>query len=159
MGDRRRFPVLADFIAERFAPCRVADVAGGQGYLSLELAVRGFECTVFDPRQTELSRSDRQAVRKGLRPGFQRVRRCFDPGAAGEYGLVVGLHPDGATEVVVKSAGKARVVVVPCCNYWQGPEIQGRSVEDAIREVWSQRSVAWSEAVLPMGGKNLAMMT
>jgi hypothetical protein len=157
MGDRRRFKVLAEFIRRNHAPCRVADVAGGQGLLSLELAAMGFDCTVIDPRATDLPRSLRGDVRKGKSPGFKRIRGMFtNPDG---YDLIVGLHPDGATETVIHAATLASVIVVPCCNYWNGPEIEGSSVTDAIRKVWMCSGIAWRETDLPMRGMNRVLWT
>jgi len=163
MGDPNRHHTLAAEILRQFPPAqfpRVADVAGGQGRLSLLLAAAGYSPTVFDLRATDLPKRERKDVRIGKRPGFARLQRRFDPGQdARDFDLVVGLHPDGATEAIVHAADYAAVLCVPCCNYWVGPEIAGRSVVEAIRHVWHDRDIQWSEKTLPMSGANLVLAT
>lgn len=163
MGDPNRHHVLAAEILRRFPPThfpRVADVAGGQGRLSLLLAAAGYSPVVFDPRATDLPKRERKDVRFGRRPGFARLQRRFDPNQdARDFDLVVGLHPDGATEAIVHAAAHAAVLVVPCCNFWAGPEIVGRSVVEAIRCVWHARDIQWDEETLPMSGANLVLAT
>ena len=46
---RFRFELLADYVAARFDPCRVADVGGGKGLLAWLLQERGFRASVIDP--------------------------------------------------------------------------------------------------------------
>lgn len=109
MGDARRFDVFADMIAARIphrsAP--VADVAGGKGFLQAALRRRGFsEVISWDKRRT---------TAKG-RPGYRHA--LFDYRTAPDsYGLVVGMHPDGGTDHIIRYACKHRVpfVVCPCC--------------------------------------------
>jgi hypothetical protein len=114
-GDPDRFEVVARFIADRFPGARyVADVAGGQGMLTRILRKRfGFEAEVIDPRGWALK-------------GVPARAEVFTPAMADYYDLVVGLHPDQALRSVVESAGKAAVLVVPCCNFWTRDRRLGR---------------------------------
>lgn len=114
-GDPDRFPVLVDLIDERFDKDLryVADVAGGQGMLSKLLKKRlNLESEVIDPRGHRI---------RGV-PGHEQM---FSAESAGYYDLVVGLHPDQATQEIVKSALITKTILVPCCNYWDRRERLG----------------------------------
>jgi hypothetical protein len=121
-GDPARFEVVARFIADRFPDARyVADVAGGQGMLTRILRKRfGFEAEVIDPRGWALK-------------GVPARAELYTPVMADYYDLVVGLHPDEALRSVVESAGKAAVLVVPCCNFWTRDRRLGR--EELIGQI------------------------
>ena len=103
MADKRRFELFARWIVERFDAPRIFDVAGGAGRLNEALTRRGRLVTTFDRRHKHLD------VR------FAEGRFSLDEPCACE--LVVGLHPDGATRVIVEYAARHRVpfAVVPCC--------------------------------------------
>ncbi|MBX5480385.1 MAG: hypothetical protein IRZ16_00850 [Myxococcaceae bacterium] len=106
MADKRRFELFAALIAERFpAAHRVFDVAGGMGKLNLALTKLGREVTTFDLRHKRA-------------PTVRYAERRFtleEPCAAD---LVVGMHPDGATRIIIEYAAKHRIpfAVVPCCS-------------------------------------------
>ena len=114
-----RFEVLAEFIAARFplpGTRTVLDVGGSMGVLAYHLARRGYHVTVIDPRRKAIKRHFRKLAQKG---GFisrlayqQRVLLETD-----RADLLVGLHPDQATEAIVRQAVRIRagLVVVPCC--------------------------------------------
>ncbi len=105
MADKRRFTLFADLVVERFPDAhRIFDVAGGMGALNAELAARGRDVVTFDSR------------RKHLPVRF--AERRFGLDEPWECDLVVGLHPDGATRVIVEYAVRRRVpfAVVPCCS-------------------------------------------
>jgi len=151
MGDRNRATILAEFIMRNWTPCRVADVAGGQGNLSMWLALHGYECTVIDPRKTKLSRAERtQTRRSGLRIG--RLRQMYVSSMASDYDLVIGLHPDGATRELALSAPTVPVVIVPCCNMWA----PGQPVDGLIADTWNRLGIDWWTTRLPMRGRNTA---
>jgi len=114
MGDRKRFRVFADFLAEHFEPerhPRVADVAGGCGRLAVELKKRGYErIWVIDPRAPRGN------------PWHER-REFLGAEDPIQVDLVVGMHPDEATLLILEYAatgGKAKAgpvpfAVCPCC--------------------------------------------
>jgi hypothetical protein len=104
MADLRRFSAFAQFLAERFDTGRVFDVAGGMGKLNEALTARGAHVVTFDRRHRHLSV-----------PYFERVFTLDEPCDAD---LVVGLHPDGATRVIIDYAALHRIAfaVVPCCS-------------------------------------------
>lgn len=107
MGDRRRFNVLADFVARnvRRRDLRVADVAAGKGQLTLALKERGF--TDIDPWEPKPRKTRYRKL----------IAKPFTLADAKGYDLLIGLHPDGATEEIVCGAAKYDVpmIVVPCC--------------------------------------------
>lgn len=108
MGDSRRFEVFANFIKANFPNCRqVADVAGGKGYLQTALRDLGFNVITFDKRKGRRNR-----------PGkFEFQYRYFDSTVKNDFDLLVGMHPDEATDVIIREAAKRRVpfAIVPCC--------------------------------------------
>lgn len=125
----------------------VLDVAGGRGDLCFELsALRGVPCVSVDPRGRKLSKRQRVYLRErndgevadgGRLQWGGHVRRLFfadffdaydgDGGDRGDNGedlrgrvtLIVGLHPDEATEHIVDCALRERIAfaVVPCCVF------------------------------------------
>jgi hypothetical protein len=106
MADKRRFELFARFLAERFPDrLRVFDVAGGMGQLNEELSRLGREVTTFDQRHKRLKVH-----------GYQERRFTLDEPCLAD--LVVGMHPDGATRVIVEYAARHRIAfaVVPCCS-------------------------------------------
>lgn len=105
MADKRRFDLFADLLVQRFPDARrVFDVAGGMGKLNEALVARGRTCLTFDRRHKHLP------VDYALRD-FTLDEPC-------EAELVVGLHSDGATRVIIEYAARHHVAfaVVPCCS-------------------------------------------
>jgi hypothetical protein len=104
VGDKRRFDLFAAWIAERFPAPRIYDVAGGQGRLNEALTRLGREVTTFD--------------RKPKRLAVRYEQRLFTVDEPCACDLVVGLHADGATRLIVEWAAKNGVpfAVVPCCS-------------------------------------------
>jgi hypothetical protein len=104
MADKRRFDLFADFITATFDAPRIYDVAGGMGRLNEALGKRGRQVLTFDERHKHLSVPF--AVRQ-----FTLQEPC-------DAQLVVGMHPDGATRVIVEYAATHRLgfAVVPCCS-------------------------------------------
>lgn len=108
MGDRRRHLVFADFIAERWPDrnLRIADVAGGHGALQSKLWLRGYRNIVtFDKREK------RWTERSHYRYQY------FDVEDAREFDLLVGMHPDEASDVILCASLKFSIpcAIVPCC--------------------------------------------
>ena len=123
MGDDQRFEVFAEFLEQRFPQARqIADVAGGQGRLAVQLMMRGFQAVVIDVRQTGLPRRDRKRLRRDAvmvcdPANVSRIRESIVDVDLSGFDLIVGLHPDAATEWVVRRGVAARkaFAVVPCC--------------------------------------------
>ena len=144
MGDPRRFDVVASFIGRNFPvqryPC-VADVAGGKGDLKRLLIEKGYKSKTFDSRWGKHGYF------------FRRM--------AEEWNLIVGLHPDGATEEIAHSALTTPVVLIPCCHLgWNGPESHGSpSMTETVRRLWRRLRVPYRETLLNMSGKNVVLWT
>ena len=139
MADLRRFELFARFLVERFPNARrVFDVAGGMGRLNDELTRLGREVTTFDGRHKRLK------VRYEERP-FTLDEPCA-------CDLVVGLHPDGATRLVVEYAARHRIpfAVVPCCS---GNGMSYKPWMRHLAEVAASCGLRVEESLLPMRGR------
>jgi hypothetical protein len=150
-GDPVRFPVVAEFISEHF-PRKVrlvADVAGGQGMLARLLRKRlNLEAEVIDPRGHRMKNV----------PGHEAP---FFAETASYYDLVVGLHPDQATQAIVKSALVTRTLIVPCCNFWDRSQRLGTpALLDAIEAFYRRHGVSYERVELAFAKpKNIAFVT
>jgi len=104
MADKRRFDLFAQFIAERFPAPRIFDIAGGQGRLNEALSRLGRTVTTFDLRHKHLP--------------VRFAERAFTLEEPCEADLLVGMHPDGATRIIIEYAAQHRLpfAVVPCCS-------------------------------------------
>lgn len=104
MADKARFQLFARWLTDTFDATSVFDVAGGQGRLNEELTELGRQCTTFDLRHKHLP--------------VRYERRLFTLDVPCEAELVVGMHPDGATRVIIEYAAHHRIpfAVVPCCS-------------------------------------------
>jgi len=117
--DRYRFEVVARFIAERFPlpdTQTVLDVGGSTGVLAYHLARLGYDATVIDPRRPAVRRRFRKAAQKAgfiSRLHYERRLLC----ATDTADLLVGLHPDEATEAILRQAVRtgSGFAVIPCC--------------------------------------------
>lgn len=160
MGDPRRFDLFARFIA-RLVPygermrMRVADVAAGKGSLSWELRRHGFlNITPFEPKP----RRGGQVRRLGI------AVTDFTPGMAENFDLIVGMHPDGATDCILDGAARfgALAVISPCCvrpNAWPyegGPRDHGAWHEHLVAQS-AARGLALQQGRLSMTGANAVM--
>jgi len=108
----------------------VLDIAGGKGALGYELWMNHrIRCTLVDPVPRQLSKHCRKMLRKNdAAEGLPVVAAMFDEHFADEPGrkallegasVLVGMHPDQATEAIVQGAldaGKP-FAVVPCCVF------------------------------------------
>ena len=119
----------------------IADVAGGQDMLSRVLQKKyNYDAEVIDPRGHVLR-------------GVRSRQEHFKPEMADFYDLVVGLHPDEAIESVVKSALYTRVMVVPCCNFWDRSKKLGRNeLIDEICNYYESNSIQHEKKVLDFKG-------
>lgn len=165
MGDSRRFDLFAAFIERQVSNknARIADVAAGKGYLSLALRQRGFKNVIsFEPKS-------RNKIK-----GLQYKARYFE---GGDFDVIVGMHPDQATDVILDEAARIRAtaIVVPCCalptrwTFWDMPMHQSRGIpthrsntsysrwiDHLIRES-AKRGLQLDKTALPMNGRNLVL--
>lgn len=108
------------------------------GRLNQELAKSGFEALTFDVRV------------KRLPVRFAERRLTIEEPCACD--LVVGMHPDGATSVIVAYAARHSIPfsIVPCCSD------NGMSYKPWMRHLAAQASAAGfsvEESVLAMPGR------
>ncbi len=105
MADLQRFDRFADLLVREFptAAC-VWDIAGGMGKLNAALTARGRTVLTFDARAKHLPV-----------PFAERLLTLDEPCATD---LIVGLHPDGATRIIIDYAARHRLpfAVIPCCS-------------------------------------------
>lgn len=156
MGDSRRFDLFAKMIAKQF-PSRlyksVADIAGGKGYLQHALRERGYSVTTFDKRN------------RARKVGKMRYkRRYFSDKIEDEFDLLVGMHPDEATDVIIVEAAKREVpfLVCPCCvkpsavTYWGKHSYKQwcQHLEKLAKKLGYKTQ--W--LMLPMNGKNKVLV-
>jgi hypothetical protein len=122
-----RAKVFATWLVETFAlssGSRVLDVAGGKGDVSIELAQHGVACTVVEPNLRQPAKR-RAAMGAGAcaqaAPAVQWREAMFvgDETDLPAHDLIIGLHPDQATEPIVDAALRTGMpfAVVPCCVF------------------------------------------
>lgn len=165
MGDPQRFDALASFIEARVSDknARIADVAAGKGHLSSVLKRRGYKCiTAFEPYPRQKLNGVQLKVCKFTNGN------CFD--------IIIGMHPDQATDVILDEACKSKVAVIlaPCCalpNRWRFEVFQRHqqgippSRQDINYHRWLKHLVAESKnrslllkrATLPISGRNVVL--
>lgn len=144
MADKRRFDLLADLLVSRFPETkRVFDVAGGMGKLNEALVARGRSCLTFDRRHKHLP------VEYALRD-FTLDEPCTAD-------LVVGLHADGATRVIIEYAAKHSVpfAVVPCCSDNSMPY---KPWMRHLAELGTSLGLTVDEVELPMEGRSRVLL-
>jgi len=146
MGDETRFEVLTEYIFHNFPNVRkIADVAGGMfGHLNISLTKCGYDVTTIDPR---FGYRDYNCYGMGV-PYHENMASAFD--------LIVGLHPDGATESIVYSANFKPIIIVPCCNHWEGERYgrYKRNIVLTIRNYLEENDIQFEEGKLLMSGAN-----
>ncbi len=196
-----RAVLFADWLVETYGKARLAagsgvvDVAGGRGDVSCRLwGHHGIPCTIVDPRHTKLRKKQQRVVlqQRGGLEGIKRVR-CVMPTSFGnaqegeeaeeakclretlrDCSLVVGMHPDQATDVCFDAAlafGKP-VACVPCCVFARAfphrrrPGTADQEVEsyEHLVEYLMAKPVPWPGAgtqkhFLPFLGRNQVLYT
>ncbi|KAK1932538.1 hypothetical protein P3T76_012122 [Phytophthora citrophthora] len=131
----QRSRIFCDWLVESLSEERLAagmgvvDVAGGKGDIPIQLWIqRGIPTTLIDPRPMKLGKYNRKLVAKAEttkgRKMSRQLLRCLDEETLklhselfADCSLLVGMHPDEATEAIVDSAlalGKP-FAIVPCC--------------------------------------------
>ena len=154
MGDPRRFNAFAKLV-RRHLPleARLADVAGGKGYLQAALRELGYRDVVSWDRRKRCATG-----RAGYRYGW------FDHRSAPAYDAVVAMHPDEGTDHAIVYAAERRVpaLICPCCirpsatTYWGDGNYPDwcRHLETVARK--GRLTVQWTQ--LPIVGRNDVMI-
>lgn len=107
MGDSKRFVEFARLISKQFPLVKtIADIAGGRGDLQVSLRKHGYDVTTFDKNN-----------HWSMRPDFKYINDHFTHKTKGKWDLLVGLHCDGASDVIIQEAAKRKCefAIVPCC--------------------------------------------
>lgn len=132
----QRARIFAEWIAAKFGlqnrgQIKILDVAGGKGDLAFELAFKFHlkNVTVVDPRDVAF-RPRRKYQRKmmksvDLKDLYHSIPKLFNPEFFkshpdfAENSLVLGLHPDQATETIVDVGLEFGLcfAVIPCCIF------------------------------------------
>ncbi|MBK8095953.1 MAG: hypothetical protein IPK26_02540 [Planctomycetes bacterium] len=139
MADKRRFDLFAEFVRREFPDAhRVFDIAGGMGKLNLALTDRGLAVTTFD--------------RRWKRADVRYAERLFTLEEPCACDLVVGMHPDGATRIIVEYAARHDLpfAIVPCCSD------NGMPYKPWVRhlaELATQHGFDLGDTTLPMQGR------
>lgn len=139
MADKRRFALFARYLRDRFPQARrVYDVAGGMGALNAALVELGVSAVTFDARHKRLP--------------VEFAERRFTLEEPGPCDLVVGMHPDGATRLIIEYAAKHAVPfsVVPCCSDDGSPYKTWMKVLTSLAQ---ERGMKVEEAALDMAGR------
>ena len=139
MADKRRFDFFAELVRKQFPEAkRVFDVAGGMGKLNEALTQRGCDVTTFDRRHKHLP--------------VKFAEREFSLDEPCECDVVVGMHPDGATRVIIDYAARHRVpfAIVPCCSDNSMPY---KPWMRHLTELAKAQGLMVTEESLPMDGR------
>ncbi|KAJ9081924.1 hypothetical protein DSO57_1009628 [Entomophthora muscae] len=104
----------------------ILDIAGGRGEVSFELFTKlGLPVTLVDPRPRKLSKSQARHLKANpdasLPPHIQEFFKPEDLKWKTQegYSLVIGMHPDQATDLIVDYAINSNIpfAIVPCCVF------------------------------------------
>ncbi len=88
--DQERFRASAQAVARRAAPgAKVLEVAPGPGYLSLELARRGYDVTGLDVSHTFVRLAREHALKAGVAVRFEQGDAAHLPFADGSFDFAV----------------------------------------------------------------------
>ncbi|MDD4779172.1 MAG: hypothetical protein PHT02_01020 [Tissierellia bacterium] len=147
MGDINRFKVFADFIERNYKYNKnILDVAGGQGGLSIELKRKGYNPTIIDPK-----------IKSNIN-NVNKIKGYYTDNINIDYDLVVGMHPDGATEYIVRNAVKnnKKFAVVPCCIMPINKKLK-MNYHEWINYLYNIAGNNVKTAQLPIGGMNIVI--
>lgn len=117
-----RAQLLHRWLADNFAPCRVADIGGGKGLLSYMLSRSGFAATVIDPYGQPLPDKYKDittGARVKIGPGeaVPHLDVEFQVELAQGFDLLVGMHAHGCNVKIIDAAARygCGFVIFPCC--------------------------------------------
>ena len=116
-----RFQLLHDWIVEHVKPCRVADIGGGKGLLTLLLNKDGFQSVVIDPYSQTLPTKYKSlgGVRHKISDNITvpGMGKAFEKEMAKDFDLLLGLHAHGSNMKIIEAVAeyKKDFVLLPCC--------------------------------------------
>lgn len=118
-----RFHLLAEWIINKYNPCKVADIGGGKGLLAYILAQKAFESVVIDPcyqtlptKFKDLNKTKTKIDADKLE-SIPRISKPFEEEMAKDFDLLIGLHAHGSNLKIINSAKKydKNFILLPCC--------------------------------------------
>lgn len=117
-----RFQLLHLWLTQNFAPCSVADIGGGKGFLAYLLQQSGWEATVIDPEYQTLPEKykDLTLDQRVIIPPDATVPHItaeFEPHHARHFDLLVGMHAHACNVKIINAAKESgkNFVLLPCC--------------------------------------------
>ncbi|KAF0713760.1 hypothetical protein AaE_011713 [Aphanomyces astaci] len=127
----QRARIFTDWLVEQYGVARlqegsgVIDVAGGKGDVSFELWLRrDIPTTLIDPRQVKTRRTHLKYMAQHGKPKWTHMMAELNDDLIAAHdplfrscSIVVGMHPDEATEAIVDAALAMNkpFAIVPCC--------------------------------------------
>lgn len=156
MGDKNRFRELAKLVSQEYPnrDLKIIDVAGGKGKLKAELYLLGY---------TNVTTMDKRKKNTTQRIGFsyKHFESAIEPAG---WELILGMHPDEASEEIIDYCGKNRncaYILCPCCirptiSYFNGVDYQ-----QWYNHLWSfsiSRGIPTVARVLPITGRNWLLL-
>lgn len=123
LNSKFRFQLLAQFIINSYKPCKVADIGGGKGLLSLFLRQSGFESWVIDPYSQDLPnkfkdlRGNKVKLARTERVDKYRISQPFSQELAKDFDLLIGLHAHGSNILILNASKRynKKFLILPCC--------------------------------------------
>lgn len=157
MGDPARFREFAKVIAGQFGTSsdkRIADVAGGKGYLQSALRCQGFRNIVTFDKRPKLAKPHRRDCYR---------YEWFTSDHSERFDLVVAMHPDQGTDHSILYGVRNRVpfVVCPCCilpsaaTFWANKSFAGWVSH--LKQL-AEETHTVSEVRMPISGRNLVLI-
>ena len=116
-----RFQLLRQWIVGQFKPCRVADIGGGKGLLTLLLNQSGFQSVVIDPYKQALPTKYKDLTKQKFKiseeQSVSRIDAVFEKEMAKDFDLLIGLHAHGSNMKIIEAAAehKKNFILMPCC--------------------------------------------
>jgi len=186
---KQKSQIFSKWILDKFLPekLNILDVAGGRGMLSIQLYIDAdaigvsVESTVLDPRSDGLRPTKIQAKSCGHDIGkygnLKHIQEYFTLELFAsnfsfsflwnDFNLVVGLHPDQATDLIIDSCLLSDPIksfaVIPCCVFaYENPHRRLKSskavcsYEDYI-DWLMEKSDKIQKAALPIQGRNILL--
>ena len=122
MMKKFRFQLLHRWLVAHFAPCRMADIAGGKGLLAHLLQESGWQAVVIDPhyqtlpdKYKNITTGERIKLESGA--SVPHINKPFRKEMGAQFDLLVGMHAHGCNVEIIDAAKvyDCAFVLLPCC--------------------------------------------
>jgi len=117
-----RFQLLHVWLTQKFAPCKIADIGGGKGFLAYLLQQSGWDATVIDPIYQRLPEKYKdltlnRRVKIPLNAVVPHINLEFELGLAKDFDLLVGMHAHACNVKIIDASKEfnCNFVLLPCC--------------------------------------------